>query len=535
MKTARCDVAILNATVVDGTGAPEFVCDLEITGDRISHIGVFRGKARETIDAFGKVLAPGFIDLHGHSDYSLMMDPLARSKIFQGVTTEVGGNCGYHAAPVLGALAEERREEYLRTTGLDFDWTTSEQYFDRLTKTRPSINYAQQIGYNSMRAAVAGYRRSALTTDERDQIRAMIRHEFELGAVGLSYGLAYSPACFSTTDELVDAAEETARAGSFLTFHLRSEDAGLEEAIEEAIVIARRSGAALHIAHLKTFRRANWGKLDRVLAMLDETRAAGLEVSVDRYPHLAMNTQLKFLLPAWALEGGGEEMQRRLRDVDASAKIVRELELLDPAEAGEVLISLVTRPENKICEGRRLSEIAGHRNAWVVLCELLATEGDSAFATLFGMSRSNLDRILALDDAIVASDASIQAPDIHAGGGLPHPRCFNTFPLFLAEWVYQRKVQTLPQAIRRITSMPADRAALTGRGRIHEGHFADLVLFDPTQLSPQVSYDDPIRLPTGIEMVIVNGVPAVREASHSGARSGRLLTRGGGTWSQPSF
>lgn len=519
------DLAILNATLVDGDGGPPRAADVAIRGDRVAFVGDLRGPARRVVDAYGKILAPGFIDLHGHSDYSLLGDPLARSKVHQGVTTEVGGNCGYHAAPIFGAIAAARREEYGRSMGLDVDWSTSAEHRARLAAAGTSINYAQQIGYNTLRSSVTADHGARLSTSERDALRRLIRDELAAGAVGLSYGLAYAPACFSRTEELVDAAEETAEAGGFISFHIRNEDHTLLESLEEALGIGRASGARTHIGHLKTFRRPNWHKIDRALALLAEARAAGLDLTVDRYPHLAMNTQLKFMLPTWALEGGVDATTARLRDPEARARVVRELRDTVHDEVKEVLISLVANPANKRWEGMFLDQAAAGRDPFEMVCDLLADEGEAAFGTFFGMNRQNLDRIFALDYAIVASDASIQAVDRQAGGGKPHPRCFDTFPYFIAEWVFARRLLSLPEAIRRITSLPARRAGLRDRGRLGEGCFADLVLFDPDLLRADASYDDPIRYPAGVELVVVNGAVVVDGGVHTGARPGALLLR----------
>jgi len=521
----RYDLAIINATVVDGTGSPARIDDVAILNGRIAKIGPLRSQANRVIDAFGKVLAPGFIDIHGHSDYSLLYDPLARSKVYQGVTTEVGGNCGYHAAPVFGAVVNERKDFHMRTACLSVDWETSAEYRDRIRRENVSVNYAYQIGYNTLRSVVTRDHAQKLSAAERDQIRTLVRSEYANGALGLSYGLAYAPACFSSTDELIDVAEESKDADAFISFHIRNEDALLMESIEEALEIAKASSAAIHIGHVKTFRRANWHKIEILLGRLESARKEGLDLTVDRYPHLAMNTQFKFILPTWALEGGIGATQERLRNPETRQRICQELAETCAKEVKEVMISLVANPLNKQYEGRFLDELSRGSDPWFFVCDLLADEGDTAFATFFGMNRNNLDRIFGLDYAIVASDASIQAIDKQAGGGRPHPRCFDTFPYFLAEWVYARKLIDLPEAIRRMTLLPAQRAKLKERGVIAEGYHADFVIFDPNSLMPDISYEDPIRYPQGIETVIVNGVVVIDRGLHTARRPGQLLLR----------
>lgn len=522
--TEPYDLAILNARIIDGTGGPEWIGDVGVRGDRIEVVGHVTQAARRTIDAFGRILTPGFIDIHGHSDYSMLADPLARSKIYQGVTTEVNGNCGYHAAPCFGQVSSERRAEYRASLQLDIDWQRLDDYLNRLEQAQPAINYVYQIGYNTLASAVSGDHSGPLSVSERERIKALVREGFAAGAAGLSYGIAYVPACFTSAEELVDAAEITGECGGILSFHIRDEGDRLLESLEEALEISERGRARTHIGHLKTFRRGNWHKIDRALGLLEEARGRGLDLSVDRYPHVAMNTQLKYALPKWALEGGVEAMKRRLRDPDARARLCEEMTRTSHDEVAEVLIALVSRPSNKRVEGLFLDQLCQDgQEPWAVVCDLLAEEGDAAFATFFGMTQDNLDRILSLDYAIVASDSSIQAVDRQAGGGRPHPRCFDTFPYFLAEWVLNRSVLSFPQAIRRITSYPANRWGLQNRGLIAEGYYADLVLVEPSALEAQVSYEEPIRYPPGIRTVVVNGAIAVDDGRHTGRRHGRSL------------
>lgn len=520
------DLAVVNATLVDGTGAPRRVTDVAVRGDRIARVGRLDGDATRVIDAWGKVLAPGFIDVHGHSDYSILADPHVRSKIHQGVTTEVGGNCGYHAAPIGGAVGESRRIEYRRSHGIDVDWATSAEYRARLRRSGIAINYAQQIGYNTLRSALAGDKARALSASEREALRDATRRELAEGAVGLSYGLAYGPACFSLTEELIDVADVAAEAGVFVSFHLRDEGDRLLEAIDEALLIGRESRAAVHIGHLKTFRRDNWHKIDAVVAKLDGARAAGMDLTVDRYPHLAMNTQMKFMLPHWAIEGGAEATCARLREPAARRRIADELRSTAASEGHLVLVSMVSKPTNKSLEGRFLDELVPGGDPLEAACDLLADEGEAVFATFFGMCPENLDRILALDYAMIASDSSVQAVERQAGGGQPHPRCFDTFPYFLAEWAIARSRLSLEQAVHRITALPARRARLVGRGLVAEDQLADLVIFDPDAMKSELSYKDPIRYPAGIETVVVNGTVVLDRGRSLEALPGQLLSPG---------
>lgn len=518
------DLVILNATVVDGSGTKPFVADVAVKNDRIERIGSVSAYAKKIIDAYGKILTPGFIDIHGHSDYSILANPLAHSKVFQGVTTEVNGNCGYHAAPCFGAVAQARKEEYSRSLSLNVDWTTLQEYQDRLRAVEPSINYVPQLGYNTIRSAVTGDVSRPLSAQERDEINRIVEDGYREGATGLSYGIAYAPACFASTQELEDVAHITADHGGLLSFHIRDEGDQLLESLQEALQIIRASGAKSHIGHLKTFRRRNWHKIDEMLTLLSAARSSGVDLSVDRYPHLAMNTQLKFALPIWTLEGGVEATKAVLLDPVSRKKVIHELEQTVQDEVKGILISLVTHAHNKKYEGYFLDQIADH-HPWELLCDLVAEEGEAAFATFLGMNRENLDKILALDWSIVASDASVQAVERQAGGGRPHPRCFDTFPYFLAEWVYATGRLSLEDAVRKITSLPALRSGIYQRGLIAEGYFADLTLLSATSLEAQVNYEQPLRYPRGVSDVIVNGMVVVEQGKHTGLRAGRLILK----------
>ncbi len=515
------DLAIYNALVVDGTGRAPFFADLGIRGDRIEVVGDVRGPSKAHVDVCGRVVAPGFIDIHGHSDYSIVADPFARSKVFQGVTTEVIGNCGYHAAPVVGSLAQQRRTEYEGSHGMCVSWGTTAEYFDVLREVGMSLNVVKQTGYNTIRSALAGDHARKLSPSELSSIAKAIQQDISDGSVGLSYGVAYAPACFASTDELIHAGSAAADAGGWLSFHIRDEGNQLLESLEEALLISSVSGAPAHIGHLKTFLEHNWHKLDSALALLRDYKSRGNKLTVDRYPHLAMNTQLKFILPRWCLEGGTAAMQERLAKTEIRDRVREEMKQ-DSSGSKRVMISFASRPENKWVEGKFLDELS-FEAAVDLVASLLASEGESAFATYFGMSDPNLERILGEDYAIPASDASVQAIHRQAGGGSPHPRCFDTFPLFLSEWVLGRKVMTLEQGIHRITGLPAATLGLQNRGRVAEGDFADLVVLAPEHMRRDVSYSNPTRAPSGVLMVVVNGEVVVGENGHTRLRPGRIL------------
>ncbi len=492
---------------------------------------------RKIIDAKGMVLTPGFVDMHSHSDCSLLIDNRAESKIRQGVTTEVVGNCGYSAAPLYSPLIEERRPEYEGIYGLSLDWRTFPEYLKRVEASSPSINYAFLIGHNTLRASAMGFGDHTPSPDQMARMRTWVEEALDYGAFGLSTGLYYAPACFAQKEELIQLASLVGHhgrgrcgGGGILTSHIRNEGKGLLEALEEILTIAREAEVPLQISHLKTFGRENWWKLDQALEMIESARQQeGVEVTCDRYPYLAVQTSLQSLLPDWAQAGGSEAIVQRILDPSIRRKIVHYLltEYPDEDYWTSIYISLVSDEAHKKCEGLNLGQLAESQDkSSVEAClDLLQEERTQVEIVQFAMSEKNLARILRHPLTMIGSDASSRSVDGPLRIGKPHPRAFGTFPRVIREFCLEKAVLSLEEGVRKMTALPCQKLGLKDRGIIREGMIADLVLFDPERIADQATYQDPFHYPEGIRLVVVNGRICLEEDGSIHTGQGSILQR----------
>ncbi len=523
------DLVIAGATIVDGSGSAPSGGDIALQGDRIVAVGkISEGQGRRVIRAEGLIACPGFVDVHSHSDYFLLLNPRAESAIRQGVTTEIGGNCGYSAAPIWGAWGEERAETYLEIYDLDTRWRGVREYFERVAAAGPSINFGLLLGHNTIRGSVMG---GAARPPDGTEMAAMleaVRQGMQDGAVGLSTGLVYAPACFASSEELVALARVARTAGGVLTCHMRSEGDELLPAIREIVDVAHQAQIPLQISHLKTSGERNWGKLPEALGLIEEARLRGQDVTADRYPYTASNTGLQAVLPSWALEGSRFEQVARLGDASVRRRLEGEL---TGRRWDRVMIAEVTRPENRRYEGLRVHEAAtaAGKNPVDFVCDLLGEEEARVDAIFFTMSEENLAEILTRPYVMVASDSGTRATAGPLSRGRPHPRTFGTFPRVLGFYVREKHLLDLPAAIRKMTYDPCRRFGLAARGLIAPGTYADLVLFDPDGVRDRATYEEPLQYPDGIRYVLVNGVITVEEGEHTGARAGRVLGHAAGT------
>jgi N-acyl-D-amino-acid deacylase len=523
------DLVISGAEIVDGSGSPPFSADIGLCGDRIAAVGeIPESGGRRLIRANGLLACPGFVDVHSHSDYFLLLNPRAESAVRQGVTTEIGGNCGYAAAPIWGAWGEERAQTYRELYGLDTRWQGVHEYFERLAAAGPSINFGLLLGHNTIRGSVMGGVARPPDAAEMAAMRQAVRRGMQEGALGLSTGLIYAPACFASSEELVQLARAAREEGGVLTCHMRSEGDELLEAIREILDVAQSAEIPLQISHLKTSGERNWDKLPEALGLIEGARSQGQDVTADRYPYTASNTGLQAVLPSWALEGSRVEQVARWRDGAVRKRLEREL--VD-RRWDRVMIAEVTRAGNKRYEGLRVHEAAALAgNAPVeFVCDLLVEEEGRVDAIFFTMSEQNLEQILARPYVMVGSDSGTRAAFGPLSGGRPHPRTFGTFPRILGMYVRERRLLDLPTAIKKMTWDPCRRFGLTGRGLIAPGTHADLVLLDPDTVADRASYEAPFQYPIGIRYVIVNGAITVEEGEHTGARAGRVVSRAKGT------
>ena len=518
------DIKITGATVLDGTGAPAVETDVGIEGDRITAVGSLADvSARKTLHMPGRLLCPGFIDVHSHSDAYLLIEPGAVSKIAQGVTTEVVGNCGISAAPLQSP--EELPSDW---AAMQYQtvWRSMAEYVKLLARAQPALNVAILAGHGRIRAAVMGYTARNATQDELRAMTRMLEEAFDAGAIGFSSGLIYPPGLFATPHELQALARTTARRNGVYASHIRGEGRTLLDAIDEFIDVGRATQARLQLSHLKTAGRSNWGMLDAALSKIHGARSSGIEIAADRYPYIASCTDLDAIFPDWAKEGGRDTILARLHDPAARARLREDLLSSSSPERnwGDIVVGSTAHPDNAGFKGRPLEEIAKELGLDIVdaALHLIETDKLQTSAFFFGMSEENMWRILAEPWVMIGSDSSIRAPEGQLSHDHPHPRAYGAFARFLRAALDKRTVP-LPEAIRKMTSLPAEHFRLRDRGCIKKGCFADLALFDPDATRDAATFAEPHQLATGLDTLIINGCLVVHDGLITGNRSGRLL------------
>lgn len=526
------DILIRNGKIYDGRGGEPFVGDIGVTDDRIVAVsrrqGELGGGAERTIEAGGLSVAPGFIDSHAHSEFTLLADGRAEGKIFQGVTTEISGNCGLSAAPLYGE-AREHREKDLKELGIEARWSTLAEYLHLLESEGFALNFATLAGHGNIRASVMGYSDRSPDSSETERMKALLRDAVQEGALGLSTGLIYPPGVYAETEEIIGLARCIRER--IYTSHMRSESDGLIEAIKETIRIGKESGIAVHISHIKTGGKSNWPRIDGAIAEMEEARSGGIRLTCDRYPYTAASTDLDALLPSWTYEGGAEEELKRLRGSETRDKIRNEIlsRHSDNDYWGGIIISSLNSEKNKWMEGKDLASISQGlgRNPVDFLLDILAEEKLRIGAIFHTMNEENLVRFLKMPYLMIGSDSSARSYDGPTQKGKPHPRGFGTFPRFLGRYARDIGLMRIAEAVHKATMLPADTFGLKGRGRIAEGLYADIVVFDEERVVDTATFDDPYRKPEGIYYVLVNGSPAVWEGSFTGIMAGRVLRNGG--------
>ena len=512
----RYDIVLRAGQVVDGSGRAGVEADVAIANGRIVAVGRnLRDSGRIELDARGHVIAPGFVDIHSHGDGSLWQDPRAESVIRQGITTIVVGQDGASRAP---ATEEEDGTGSFRSFG---------DLWSALRGLRPSVNVASMVGLGSVRAFAIGEVNRPATAAELRRMAQLVEHALADGACGASSGLEYTPGAFAPRDELVALCRPLARRRLPYATHLRNEDDWLLDAVDEAISVARDAGCPLQISHLKTQGPRNWGKVDDVFARVAAARRVGQDVMFDRYPYVAYQTGLTNLFPVWSRDGGVRELLTRAATVEFGERIRREtvakVELIGGWD--NVMISGVASPDDKSAEGKRLGAYAAalRREPYDVAVELLRRSNGNVGMVGFAMSEQNLERILAHPYGMVCTDGGAFAVEGSARRGHPHPRGLGSFPRVLARYVRERRTLSLEQAIRKMSSLPAQRVRLRDRGFIARGFAADIVVFDPATVEDRATFAEPFQYPTGIKAVLVNGSVAVHDGSRGNTRDGRPL------------
>ena len=520
--------AIVNGTVIDGTGAPAYAGDVVVDGDRIVDV-LQRGSLAvavqgrmETVDAAGCLVTPGFIDSHTHSDAYLVIEPDAPSKITQGVTTEINGQCGGSVAPRYGEA--RLSSDWASILGSRLTWRSLAEYREVLSTAKPAVNTVQFIGHNTLRSSVVGYAGRAATPDELARMKRLLAESMDEGGWGLTTGLIYQPGRYSTPEEVVELAKVAAGKGGIYATHMRSEGDMILEAIDEVLDLVRATGIRAEISHLKTSGRRNWHKIDAVLDKMQGAVDAGLLLGSDRYPYCAAGTDLDVVLPDWAQEGAAKAECERLADAATRGRMVSELNVSD-RDWSTVMIGGTWHEDNKRFSGRFVSDILVETaiSPGELVCRILEKDLCRTGGFFFGMSEDNLAKIYARPWIVPGSDASLRAPWGPLGADHPHPRAYATMPEFY------RRVRALgfsrEDAIARMTGVPAVRFGLKGRGVIKKGAFADIVIWREDSFVAKSTYVDPHQFTGGVELVMVNGAIPYRDGRFTGDRAGRFLEK----------
>lgn len=527
------DVVIANGRVVDGTGAPWFRADVGITGDRIIAIGNLSGaRAVTRLDAAGQVVAPGFIDLLGQSEFNVLVDARAASKITQGITTEITGE-GVSIAPVDDAMMAERKASYDFFT-IAHDWRTLDEYFARLARSTMAINIGTFVGSGGVRDSVVGKEDRVATADELARMKTLVADAMAQGALGLSSSLQYIPNRYSTTDELVELAKVAAGHGGIYITHQRSEGNKVFESIDEVLAIAERADIPTEIWHLKTAYKANWGKMPEVLRRIETARARGLRVSANIYPYDRASNGLDACLPVWVREGGTDAMLKRLQDPDIRARVKRDMD--DPNAPFEnqwfgsggpagVMLSSVLDPALRTYEGMSFDAIgaAMGKDPRDAAIDLVIADKAESSVIISIMRESDVIEAMRTPWVSFDTDSGARAEDGPLSVSKSHPRAWGTFPRILGKYVRQEGVLTLEEAVRKMTSQAAIRVGITDRGLVRPGMMADLVVFDPATVADVATFEQPNRYSTGVRHVLVNGKAVVANGAITNERPGRAL------------
>jgi N-acyl-D-amino-acid deacylase len=530
------DLVITNGHIIDGTGSPWYSGDLGIRDGKVAAIGNLSGAPRQrTIDAAGKVVAPGFIDMLGQSELTILVDPRLPSKIYQGITTEMTGEGG-SIAPLNDAIIQADRAGYEHYK-ITPDWRTFRQYFARLEKQGMGINLGSYVGATQVRRMVLGDDNKQPTPEQLEQMKALVRDAMKDGAVGVSTALEYAPAPYAKTDELIALAAEGGKFGGIYATHMRSESDSVLEAIDEALRIGREAHIPVEIWHIKVAGKNNWGRMPEVVAKIDAARAAGTDVTANTYAYTAWFNDLSAFIPQWAHDGGTTKLVERLKDPATRERIRKDM--LTPSKDWDnewqevpgpdaIMIGVVQNPKALPLEGRRLSEIAKqwNKDPMDALFDVLI-EDPSTGVAVFGMSQPDVTLALQQPWVSIDNDSSGTSPDGILGQEHPHPRAYGTFPRILRKYVREEKALTLEDAIRKMSALPAQRLSLTDRGVLKANIWADVVIFDPATVHDLATFDNPNQLSEGMEYVLVNGVPVIDHGKMTGNLPGKVL-RGAG-------
>ena len=524
----RYNLIIRNGVIIDGTGSPPFKSDIGIKGDTIIAVkDLSRAKAETILDVKGLYVAPGFIDMHSHSDVGIFEVPIADNYLYQGVTTIVNGNCGYSIAP----LTDKNKREYLkrirdRYPEFKVTWESFKEYLESLEDVRPAVNIVSLVGHGAVRSAVLGF--EPLEPSKRDMklMKELVREAMEAGAYGLSTGLIYVPSMYGDTREIIELAKIVAKYGGIYATHMRNEGVRLLDSVIEAITIGLKSGASVEISHLKASGKPSWGKVDAALKLITDYIERGYDISADAYPYTASSTSLSALLPREVRSGDAEEVLKRLRDENIQKDIREKLDnqLFEERYLSWKDVLIAYSKNHPEYEGKTLYDIAEDLGLDPVdtLVKILLEDELATGMILFGMNERDVEKVISHPYVAIGSDSSVGP----FGEGKPHPRKYGTFPRVIAKYVREKRLMTLPEAIRKMTSLPARKLGLWDRGIIRPGYKADITIFNYYTIEDTATYENPHSYPRGIAYVIVNGEVTIEHGKlREDSRNGRILRK----------
>ena len=532
-QTVPYDLVIRNGHIIDGTGSPWYSGDIAIRAGRIAALGKLDGATTQrTIDARGMVVAPGFIDLLGQSELTILVDPHLPSKVYQGITTEITGE-GSTIAPITDALMKADRLTY-EHYGVQPTWRTLREYFARLRKQGMGINLASYVGATQVRRVVIGDDNRAPTAAELERMKALVRDAMHDGAVGVSTSLQYAPAMYAKTEELIALAAEAGKLGGIYASHIRDEGDGVLPALEEAIQIGREGHLPVEIWHLKAAGKANWGRMPEIVERIEQARKSGVDIGADTYAYTASFNTFSAIIPPWAHDGGDRSLIERLKDPVARGRIRKDMESTtgdwnnewqQVTGPGSIIIGAVQNPKLLPIQGKTIAEIAKlwGKDPIDTVFDLLIE--DSAFTSVAMFTMAEPDVALALRQPWVSicNDSQGTAPQGLLGKEHPHPRAYGTFPHVLRKYVREDKTLTLEDAIRKFSALSAQKMRLADRGVLKQGMWADIVVFDPETIRDVATFDNPNQLSDGMRFVLVNGVPVIDEGRMTNALPGKVL------------
>jgi len=525
------DLLFKNAKVVDGTSSPWYIADVAVKDGKIAKIGkICKTQATKVVDAEGYVLSPGFIDVHSHSDYGVLRHNKNESRILQGITTELAGDCGTSPMPI----TPERKELLVKyvgfiNDGVGLEWEDAKGYLEKVENNGTSVNFAMMVGHGSIRIAAMGFDDRGPTADELEAMRRYTRESMEQGCFGLTTGFIYPPGCFATNAEVIELAKIVAEYGGFYKSHMRYEGDNILHSVEETIEVGEKAGLAVQVDHHKVTGRKNWKyKAHATLALVAKARERGIDVTIDQYPYRASATTLTSVLPQWVHEGGMPKLIERLKNAETRKKI--EEEVRDSFANSEklwtdVFVTSVPSEKNAWVKGKNIQEIADElkKDPFVAAFDLLIEEEGQVSQLSFGMCEEDIELIMKNPNTMIGSDGGAHPLDTK---DVPHPRIYGTFPRVIAEYCRERKIFSLETAIHKMTGFPAARIGLHERGLIKEGMNADLVLFDFDKIKDTPTFTKPNVACEGILQVYVNGVLTAENGVHTGALAGKVLRRG---------